>query len=207
MSHSIETLTEEEQTKFVLSFYRELPTPTQRLIQTRDRLLMLLMLDAGLRVGEAVSLTIGDLHILDAPVGMIYIRAEISKTKSERSVPVTSRLSDAIQEMWLNVWHKDARHPPCYAFISVTWTDHISARQVQRMIQTAGICSISRPVHPHMLRHTFATRIMKKCSIRVVQTLLGHKALSSTQIYTHVNSQDLQSAINALNAGPRQGET
>jgi site-specific recombinase XerD len=200
MSHEIEILTEEEQVKFVLFFHKNLPTPTQRLQQTRDRLIMLLMLDAGLRVSEAISLTISDLHMLNAPVSMIFIRPEISKTKTERSVPVTSRLSDAIQEMWLNVWQAWSFLHYSMAFPDSRKRKHISARQIERIIQTAGMCSIGRPVHPHMLRHTFATRLMKKCNIRIVQTLLGHKALSSTQIYTHVNTQDIQAAIDSLNA-------
>ncbi|GAH96402.1 unnamed protein product, partial [marine sediment metagenome] len=56
-----------------------------------------------------------------------------------------------------------------------------------------------REIHPHILRHTFATRLMSKTSMRVVQELLGHKNLSSTQIYTHPNNADLQEAIDSLN--------
>lgn len=58
-----------------------------------------------------------------------------------------------------------------------------------------------------MLRHTFATRLMQKTNIRVVQQLLGHKSLSSTQVYTHPNADDLQKAIENLNENATQEKT
>ena len=199
MSHEIEILTEEEQCKFVQYFHRATTTEAQGIRQTRDRLLILLMLDAGLRVGETVQLHIDDLHYAGSPVGTVVISNEISKTHTSRSIPVTIRLSDAIQEMFLSVWHKFEISTHVHAFTDSVNRSILSVRQVQRIVETAGINSIGRPVHPHMLRHTFATRLLHKCDIRTVQQLLGHSELSSTQIYTHVNTQDMQNAINALN--------
>jgi integrase/recombinase XerC len=157
------------------------------------------MLDAGLRVGEVIQLTVGDLHILGSPVGMIHLRPELTKTKTERSIPVTVRLHDAIQEMFLTVWQAFEYKPWTRAFTNADNSWCLSARQIQRITKAAGIITIGRPVHPHMLRHTFATRLMSKCSIRVVQQLLGHASLTSTQVYTHPNTQDLQMAIDSLN--------
>jgi site-specific recombinase XerD len=199
MSHEIEILTEEEQVKFVQFFYREYTTAAQKIRQLRDRLLALLMLDAGLRVGETIQLLVTDLHVLAAPVGMICLHSDITKTHTERSIPVTSRLHDAIQEMFLNSWHDIKSPGNTLAFADPVNGACLSIRQVQRIIKTAAINSIGRTIHPHMLRHTFATRLLHKCDIRTVQALLGHSSLSSTQIYTHVNTQDMQAAINALN--------
>jgi integrase/recombinase XerC len=193
----IKSLTIDEQTKFLAHFYRHSQFLNE--MRIRDRLIVLLMLDAGLRVGEVIQLTVGDLHILGSPVGMIHLRPEATKTKTERSIPVTVRLHDSIQEMFLNVWQVFQLQPWAKAFLNVTYGYSLTARRIQQMTKAAGIATIGRPVHPHMLRHTFATRLMSKCSIRVVQQLLGHASLSSTQGYTHPNTQDLQTAIDSLN--------
>ena len=195
----IKSLTIDEQTKFLAHFYRQDKSRVLNELRVRNRLIVLLMLDAGLRVGEVIQLTVGDLHILGSPVGMIHLRPELTKTKTERSIPVTVRLHDAIQEMFLTVWQSCRMEPWVKAFLSATHGYGLTARRIQQMTKTAGIITISRPVHPHMLRHTFATRLMSKCSIRVVQQLLGHASLSSTQVYTHPNTQDLQMAIDSLN--------
>ncbi|GAH73030.1 unnamed protein product [marine sediment metagenome] len=61
--------------------------------------------------------------------------------------------------------------------------------------------SLGRPVHPHILRHTFASRLMRTTNARIVQELLGHQHLSTTQIYTHPNQDDLKKAIEQLGQG------
>jgi site-specific recombinase XerD len=199
MTHEIEVLTEEEQHKFVNYFYRGTTTAAQSIQQARNRLLILLMLDAGLRVGETIKLHVSDLHFAGSPVGTIIVSKDITKTHTSRSIPVTIRLRDAISEMFLSVWHKIENFTHVHAFRDNVNGSILSIRQVQRIVETASINSIGRPIHPHVLRHTFATRLLHKCDIRTVQQLLGHSALSSTQIYTHVNTQDLQKAIDALN--------
>ena len=76
----------------------------------------------------------------------------------------------------------------------------ITTRQVERIILTASMKALNRPIHPHVLRHTFASRLMKRTNIRVVQQLLGHTSITSTQIYTHPDSDDLQKAINDIDS-------
>jgi len=195
----VESLTDEEQVKFMAHFYRKEIRLIGTYFQCRNRLIVLLMLDAGLRVGEVVKLVVSDLHVLGSPVGMITVRSKISKTKTGREVPVTIRLHDSIQEMWLNTWQPRMYKPWNSLFLDAMQFNCLTSRRIQQICKTAGILSIGRPVHPHMLRHTFATRLMRKTNIRVVQQLLGHASLSSTQVYTHPNQQDLQTAIDALN--------
>jgi len=195
----IKSLTIDEQAKFLAYFHRQDKPRFLNELRACDHLIVLLMLDAGLRVGEVIQLTVGDLHVLGSPVGMIHLRPETTKTKTERSIPVTVRLHDSIQEMFLNIWQPFGYKPWYRAFANADNDWCLSSRRIQQMTKTAGIITISRPVHPHMLRHTFATRLMSKCSIRVVQQLLGHASLSSTQVYTHPNTQDLQMAIDSLN--------
>lgn len=196
----IESLTDEEQAKFLAHFYRQNHSRTMNEIEVRNRLIVLLMLDAGLRVGEVVQLVVSDLLVAGHPVGFIFLRKDTTKTKTERSVPVTVRLHDAIQEMWLNTWQPSRYEPWTKALLDATQGYCLTARRIQQITKTAGLITINHPVNPHMLRHTFATRLMRKCSIRVVQQLLGHSSLSSTQIYTHPNTQDLQTAIDSLNS-------
>jgi len=71
----------------------------------------------------------------------------------------------------------------------------LTTRQVERIIRTAALKSIGRPVHPHVLRHTFASKLMSVCNERIVQELLGHQSITSTQIYTHPNEDDKKKAI------------
>ncbi len=164
----------------------------------RDYLITLLMLDAGLRVGEVVQLKVYDLFFGDHPVQTLIIRKEIAKRGIERLIPMSERLQKATFQMY-NV-NRNWRKAQCnhFAFAARLLTRHITIRCVQLMIKSASHHAIGRHIHPHVLRHTFATRLMQKTSIRVVQKLLGHASLSSTQIYTHPNSTDLSEAIKAI---------
>lgn len=167
----------------------------------RNHLIALLMLDAGLRVGEAVSLRVGDLFVMDEPVGMIRVITEKQNAHRTRDIPVTIRLNNAIAEYAELEWTPADYMPNWYAFHTKESGRSLTPRQVERFIRKTALDSLRRPVHPHVLRHTFATRLMSKCSIRVVQQLLGHASIQSTQVYTHPNHTDLQNAIDALN-GP-----
>lgn len=165
----------------------------------RNHLIALLMLDAGLRVGETVSLRVSDLWVMDEPVGMIRVVTEKKKQPTTRDIPVTVRLDTAIREYAKQEWEPKHYQPSRFAFKQPYRQEFLSTRQVERFVRKAAIDSLHRPIHPHILRHTFATRLMTKCSIRVVQQLLGHASISSTQVYTHPNSKDLQTAIDTLN--------
>lgn len=185
------TLTEPESLKLL-----------ENLSAPRDRLLILLMLDAGLRVGELVQLRKSDLWSADSPAHTLYVRPEIAKGGRSRFLPLSERIPKAIQGRNIKGFFS---HPPFsngFVFPGIKNGQHMTSRQVERIIKRAGIRSIGRPVNPHMLRHTFASRLMRIANARVVQELLGHKKLTSTQIYTHPNSDDLTTAIDSLNKKP-----
>lgn len=164
----------------------------------RNYTIAMLMLEAGLRVGEVVLLRYDDLFWNKEPVMSIQIRAEISKSKRIREIPVSSRLSNALKEYHqrLVVYNPALRNH--YAFITCNDGRSIAKRQIERIIKAAGLEAFGKPVHPHMLRHTFATRLMRLTDIRTVQTLLGHLSVTSTQIYTHPGKDDLKSAIDQM---------
>jgi site-specific recombinase XerD len=157
--------------------------------------MVLLMLDAGLRVGEVVKLEIRDLFFNGEPVHSLTIRPEISKSKHERTIPLSLRLQQTIRDYRKTIPNATVVSSERPFFCGKNYTKHISSRQVERIIGSASLASIGRWIHPHVLRHTFATRMAKKIDLKGVQEALGHKDLKSTQVYLHSNADDLKKAI------------
>ncbi len=168
----------------------------------RNHLLGCLMLEAGLRVGEVVALEINDLYYAGFPVTSIVIRPAITKTKTERSIPVSQRLRSALEEYAGRKGFDIVIWQSLYAFPRTDASKHMSTRQVERIINAAAWKVLGRPIHPHVLRHTFATNLMRVTDMRTVQVMLGHKYMSSTQIYTHPNEQDKRDAIDKVSEQP-----
>ncbi|GAH28454.1 unnamed protein product [marine sediment metagenome] len=193
------TLTPEECDKLLSHLQHPPDNAAAPRVHHRNYTMALLMLDAGCRVGELVQLEQEQLYFPNAPVSTLTIRSDQAKNKHERTIPISGRLNDAIQKMSVQWWLSNHNHGQRYAFYATWCMRPLTVRQAQRIITSAGKLSIGRDIHPHLLRHTFATRLMTKTSMRVVQQLLGHKNLSSTQIYTHPNGEDLKKAIDSLN--------
>ncbi len=164
----------------------------------RNRLVVLLMLDAGLRVGEVVKLKISDLCQFDKPLLRLSIDAEYTKTKAERIIPISARLAGAITDCWESCWYRPAACGDCPAVPGADNRHPVTTVQIQRIIKGAAQRVLGRRVTPHMLRHTFASRLMRTSPVRVVMELLGHKNLASTQIYMHPNQTDLDNAVKSL---------
>ncbi len=161
----------------------------------RNYLLGCLMLEAGLRVGEVVKLEMQDLYFKGLPVNSLVVRSEVAKNSKERIVPVSSRLSNALRDYRdSNEWF-DEMPSSHKAFTAFTSKKAITTRQIERILFTAGLVALNRPVNPHMLRHTFASKLMRVTDMRTVQELLGHSNISTTQIYTHPNEDDKKKAI------------
>lgn len=192
------TLETEDCIKLLNELKCEQGTDRQRQLGIRNHCIALLMLDAGLRVGEVVKLRIGDLFYNSQPVRSIIIRKEISKSKRERQVPVSERLSETLKKCGETIWSSEIITPNSKAFLGGDRSRKLTTRQVERIISSAAERALGRPIHPHVLRHTFASRLMKVCDIRTVQELLGHKCVSSTQVYTHPDEEDKRNAINAV---------
>jgi len=198
MSNSPPTLNVTETHSFIDSLLCKDGSRSQFRKGVRNYCIGLLMVEAGLRVGEVTQLIVSDLWLRGLVVPNVVVRAEIAKNKTERIIPVSSRLSIAIYEMDRHVWDPDGAMPFSFAFYADSPFDSITTRQIERIFEKAGKNAIGRSVNPHMLRHTFASRLMRKTNSRIVQELLGHKNLASTQIYTHPNGDDLRSAIDSL---------
>jgi len=164
----------------------------------RNILAAVLMMDAGMRVGEVTGLWVTDVYFRLQPVSTITVRAAIAKGKRIRNIPVTRRLQAALacfnKEPYLLPDLPDIQRVIC----NTPQGHGLTTRTIERIITAAGEAALGRPVHPHMLRHTYATKLLRVTDIRTVQELLGHKNLSSTQIYTHVNDEDKRNAIEKM---------
>jgi len=175
-------------------------TEGQERKSVRNYTIALMMLEAGLRVGEVVTLQWPQLYCFGQPAKSITVETLKKKKKSERVIPLSLHIQNAANEMYRLWWSGLDFIPGIFAFCKYPDCGHITTRQVERIIKRAAIAALGRPVHPHALRHTFASRLMRRVNIRTVQELLGHESVTSTQIYTHPNEDDKKNAIASFDA-------
>jgi integrase/recombinase XerD len=163
------------------------PTP-------RDRLIIQLGLNTGLRVSEIVKLRVEDVDLVG---GELLVRA--GKGDKDRMVPLPSHLLREL-EAWVGMrmdgpvfQRNGARGRP-------TTNPYLSTRTVELMILAAADrAGIQKHITPHKMRHTYATELLRRgADIREIQELLGHANLSTTEIYTHVVVDRLRGAVERL---------
>ena len=164
-------------------------------LSLRDRALLELLYSSGLRLAEIANVDIGDIHFNEATIRVT------GKGNKIRIIPVGSCALTAIKQ-WLKVRSQMAPNDEKALFISQR-SKRISHRAIQQRIKLiAQQQGISQPIHPHMLRHSFASHMLESSGdLRGVQELLGHANLSTTQIYTHLDFQHLARTYD--NAHPR----
>ena len=151
----------------------------------RDRAMLELFYSSGLRLAELVSLDLGDVDTADRTVRVV------GKGSKARVVPVGKQALAALHD-WLAVRSELARAGEMAMFLSRRGT-RVSPRTVQQRVNDwARKQAVPTGVHPHMLRHSFATHVLESSrDLRAVQEMLGHASLSTTQIYTHLDFQHL----------------
>lgn len=163
----------------------------------RDHAILELFYSSGLRLAELVNL---DINMLDFSEGTITVTGKGNKT---RIVPLGSHASAAIQT-WLQqralivIDDKNAN-----AVFVTQQGRRITPRAVQYRVKTWAIKQgINTDMHPHLLRHSFATHVLQSSQdLRAVQEMLGHANISTTQVYTHLDFQHLAKIYDA--AHPR----
>lgn len=167
----------------------EAPTEDKFIVQ-RDRAMLELLYSCGIRVSELCSLNLEDLNLKD---GLIKVKG---KGQKERIVPLGQKAKEAIKK-YLAMRHilrikKGFATQEAPLFIN-NRGNRISDRQVRRVvIKYAKAIGIQEKIGPHTLRHTFASHLlMEGADLRVIQELLGHASLSTTQIYTHIDLKHL----------------
>jgi len=156
------------------------------LLGLRDQVILELLYGSGLRVSELVSLNKSD---IDTAQGLIRVQGKGGK---ERVVPVTKYALQAI-EAYLNM-RTDQENSLLLNYQGT----RLSVRSVRRILdKIVKEAKLPTHVHPHMLRHSFATHLLDGgADLRSVQELLGHEKLSSTQIYTHLTRERLKEVYN-----------
>jgi integrase/recombinase XerC len=155
-------------------------------LQLRDRAMMELFYSSGLRLAELLSLDIDTIDQQDASLVVT------GKGKRTRHLPVGAPALAALRK-WLAVRPLLARDGGEKALFVSQRGQRLGARSVQqRLARQAREAGLDQHLHPHMLRHSFATHLLESSSdLRAVQELLGHANLSTTQIYTHLDFQHL----------------
>ena len=164
-------------------------------LDRRDRAILELFYSSGLRLAELSGLDLGDLDLGDA---MVRVMGKGAKT---RIVPIGGYAREAVLA-WLNVRPACARESEQARFVNRNGT-RLGARAIQQRVAVwAQRQGLGRRVHPHMLRHSFASHLLESSSdLRAVQELLGHADISTTQVYTHLDFQHLAQVYD--NAHPR----
>ncbi|MBA7476941.1 Tyrosine recombinase XerD [subsurface metagenome] len=192
------TLTSEEANLLLVALQVSDGTPKQVRKGIRNHCLAVVMLDGGLRVSEAIGLEVRDLIFNNTAVTSLIVRPEIAKNHHERQIPISARLSETISKMFMSYWSDHYKNTQHKAFTSGRGDKSLTRRQVYKIISSAAMVAIGRSVNPHVLRHTFASKLMRVTNMRTVQVMLGHSSITSTQIYTHPNGNDLKSAIEKM---------
>jgi len=169
-------------------------------VRLRDDAVLELLYGSGLRVGELCALRRGDVDLARASVRVL------GKGSKERLAPLSEPAIDAVR-----AWLADGRpsllvpatEPSPTAIGALRAADALflnlrgrplGPRDVRRIVDRRAV----GPTHPHALRHTFATHLLDGgADLRVVQELLGHRDLATTQLYTHVSKERLRSVYDA----------
>lgn len=166
-------------------------------LELRNKTMIELAYSSGLRVSELINLKIGNLHLQS---GFIEI---YGKGNKERIVPVGGEAIDLINKyletarlLYINNKSKD------YVFLTRNGTNMTRQMFFDIIKEKAKLAGITKDVSPHKLRHSFASHLLERgIDLRLIQELLGHESISTTEIYTHINNMKLKNIY--MNAHPR----
>lgn len=181
----------------------EAPVAGEGPLALRDRAILELLYAAGLRVSELVGL---DWRAIDLSARVLRV---VGKGRKERMVPFGRPAADALRA-WLEVWEMvragkggEDEEPVFLNHAGGRLTDRSVRRVIDRWVEQAAV---AKGVHPHTLRHTFATHLLENgADLRAIQELLGHSSLSTTQKYTHLEVDRLLSVYRGAHPRARRG--
>ncbi len=172
-------------------------------LQARDATIVEMLYGSGLRVGELTGL---DVQASAQARGWIDLQAQeahvLGKGAKRRTVPVGGKALAAMQH-WLALRDPGEKHAEQAALFIGRNGTRLSAQSIWQRLRLRSLqAGLAIPVHPHMLRHSFASHLLQSSSdLRGVQELLGHASITTTQVYTRLDFQHLAKAYDA--AHPR----
>jgi len=195
-SNTIKSLQKEKRLPEVLSeddFNKILDTFNHEPKNIRNKLILKLLIASGARISEIINLKVGDI----SDNNYEYIRV-FGKGSKYRYIPIYNSLANEIKEYVQN--NRD--------FLKKSEKDYKLFPKLRReqfyttLKEHAKMCGIEKRVYPHIIRHSIATILLKNgADIRMVQELLGHASISTTQIYTHVEKSKLKSVYDNISLG------
>lgn len=157
----------------------------------RNRAIIEMLYGSGLRVSELVNLRLSDIYLKEG-----YMRIT-GKGSKQRLVPISPVAAE-----WFGYWMQDRglldikAEATDIAFVN-RYGRQLTRAMIFTIIKTlARAAGIQKTISPHTLRHTFATHLLQNgADLRIIQQLLGHESISTTEIYTHVDIHDLREAV------------
>ena len=169
-------------------------------VARRDRALVELLYGSGLRLAELVGLDRSD---VDLDAGFVDV---VGKGRKGRRVPLGSHCVTALREYLDGLDANRASDGPLFVGRG---NAHLSPRTVQLRLKRLGVRELGTDaLHPHMLRHSFASHLLESSGdLRAIQELLGHADISTTQIYTHLDFQHLAKVYDAAHPRARARST
>jgi len=189
-----------------LAEFSATPDITDPWLECRDAAMVELLYGCGLRVGELVGL---DVQASNTAKGWLDLEGAeahvLGKGSKRRSVPIGKKALDAVHA-WLVVRDQGFLSEVQNALFIGQHGTRLTAQGIwQRLKQRSLKAGLSTPVHPHMLRHSFASHLLQSSSdLRAVQELLGHANISTTQVYTRLDFQHLAKAYDAAHPRARK---
>ena len=162
--------------------------PVNNEYNARDKAILELLYSSGIRISELTSMELSNIDLDDC---LIKIMGKGSK---ERIIPLGEYAIDTLKDYIENYRYKLNKNNSTYVFLN-NRGGKLSRQFIFKTIKHYTLKKgISKNVSPHTLRHTFATHLLKNgADLRIIQELLGHENLSTTQIYTHVSNEKLKS--------------
>lgn len=161
------------------------------------RIVLMTLYGTGLRRAEVARLQVGDID----PERMV-IHVIGGKGRKDRDVMLSPKLLDAFRQYWRSLRYK----PRTWLFPGGRWHGRLERPMSDKVAyhacaQAARRAGIDKPVHPHTLRHSFATHLLEAgVDLRTIQLLMGHSSLKATTVYLHLSHRHLQATVSPLDA-------
>ena len=186
------------------------PSDTRRLLAVvparspfgaRDSALIRLLAQTGLRVGELTGLDLVHVYDHSGPRHWLDLPATICKGHHSRRIPLNDAARQAIRDLVDFLQMRGFQTQPHSPLLQDRRHRRLPVREVQRLVQSyRQVAGLDLRVTPHSFRHGWASQLARRTSLRVVQQMLGHRFLGSTEVYLHNQPDDMVQAVASLPA-------